>query len=121
MKKLILSLVILFSISTSVTSMAKENDKNTAAKVELSTAGGLKFKLSLSAIESGSSIAIKDNFGETLYSANLPKSESYSKVFDLSTLNDGNYTFIINNGGEIVEKPISIETRTTRTATPATL
>ncbi|WP_025763389.1 hypothetical protein [Dyadobacter tibetensis] len=121
MKKLIFSLAILLSLSVTNISFAKEKEDNAAAKVELSTMGGLKFKLSLSTVESNSTIAIKDNFGEVLYRANLPKSENYTKIFDFSTLTDGSYIFVINNGGSIVEKPISIETHVTRVATPASL
>ncbi|PWJ59334.1 hypothetical protein CLV98_102167 [Dyadobacter jejuensis] len=121
MKKLIFSLALLIGLSVSSFSFASEKNENAAAKVELATMGGLKFKLSLSSVSEKSSMAIKDNFGEVLYRTNLPKSDNYSKIFDFSTLNDGNYIFVINNGGEIVEKPITIETHTTRTATPAEL
>mgnify|MGYP003670645031 CR=1 FL=1 len=114
MKKIIFTLAILIGLTASNFSIAGDRNDNASATVELSTLGGLKFRLYVASVESKSSIVIKDNFGEILYSANLPKSENYTKVFDFSTLRDGNYVFVINNGDQKTEKPISIETQTTR-------
>ncbi|TLV01097.1 hypothetical protein [Dyadobacter luticola] len=111
MKKVFLTIAVLVGVSAANLSIAGEK-ANTS--IELVSTGELKFKLSLDNVKERSSIVIKDFGGDTVYSSNLPKSENFSKVFDLSNLSDGTYTFVINNGGEISSKPFSISTETKR-------
>ncbi|CAG4993566.1 hypothetical protein DYBT9275_01192 [Dyadobacter sp. CECT 9275] len=119
MKKILFSIAILMGVSIANLSAAS-SDKAGAANVEIAAIGELKFKLSLEDVKDKSSVQIKDENGEVLYSANLPKSANYTKIFDFSTLKDGGYVFVINNGKERIEKPFSIETQTTRVVTPTT-
>ena len=113
MKKIILGLALLMGVSIANVSFASEK-LGTEANIEIATVGELKFKLSLEDVKDNSSVIIKDLDGEILYSANLPKSANYAKIFDFSTLKDGGYVFIINNGKERIEKPFNIQTQTTR-------
>ena len=118
MKKTILAIAVLVGVSTASFSFAGEKVSNTsAAAIELVSADNLTFRLKLDSVKEKSSVTIKDENGTVLYSSAIPKSENYSKVFDLSNLLDGNYTFIVNNGTEITEKPFVIATETKRLVT----
>ena len=110
MKKVILAIAVLMSVSTAVFSFNGEEANKSS--VELVADSELRFKLALENVKEKSSLVIKDNFGQILYSANLPKTENYSKIFDLSGLADGNYSFVINNGKEVTVKPFEIATET---------
>lgn len=127
MKKSFLVIAVLMGVSTAnFANVLKTN--NTAVEVredrtvELSveTFSDLKFKLSVNNLSARSYIAIKSSVGEVLYSEYTSGSESYSKVFDLSNLLDGKYTFVVETSKGIVEKPFSIKTQTTRVVTPVT-
>jgi hypothetical protein len=118
MKKTILAIAVLVGVSTANFSYANEKVKNSeSAAIELLSAGNVAFRLRLDNVKEKSSVLIKDEFGTVLYSSSIPKSENYSKVFDLSNLLDGNYTFIVNNGNETTEKPFVIATETKRLVT----
>jgi hypothetical protein len=115
MKKTILAIAVLVGVSTA--SFAISNENNSAAAIELVSADNLTFRLKLDSVKEKSSVTIKDEVGTVLYNSAIPKAENYSKVFDLSNLLDGNYTFILRNGTEITEKPFVIATETKRLVT----
>ena len=118
MKKTILAIAVLVGVSTASFSYANEkNNNSSAAAIELVSGDNVTFRLKLDSVKEKSSVIIKDDFGTVLYSSAIPKSENYSKVFDLSNLLDGNYTFIVNNGSEVTEKPFVIATETKRLVT----
>ncbi|MCF0073248.1 hypothetical protein LZD49_22400 [Dyadobacter sp. CY261] len=118
MKKTILAIAVLVGVSTANLSIAADKAKeNNAASIELVSGGELKFKLSLESVKERSSLVIKDYTGTIVYSTSIPKAENYSKIFDLSNLADGNYSFVINNGSEITTKPFAISTETKRQVT----
>jgi len=117
MKKVILAIAVLVGISTSGFSFSGEVSNNNNSSIELIANSELKFKLALDNVKERASLVIKDQFGQILYSANLPKSENYSKIFDLSGLVDGSYSFVINNGGDVTVKPFEIATETKRLVT----
>ncbi|KAA0989495.1 hypothetical protein [Dyadobacter aurulentus] len=117
MKKTILAIAVLVGVSTANFSVAADKAKEANASIEVVAAGELKFKLKLDGVKERSTVAIKDFSGVTVYSTSIPKSESYTKVFDLSNLADGSYTFVISNGSEVSTKPFSISTETKRQVT----
>ncbi|MEO6284926.1 MAG: hypothetical protein ABIN80_15430 [Dyadobacter sp.] len=117
MKKAILTIAVLVGVSAANLSIAGDKAKENNASIELVSSSELKFKLTLETVKERSSLIIKDFNGDTVYSTSLPKSENYSKIFDLSNLADGNYSFIINNGSEISSKPFVISTETKRQVT----
>jgi hypothetical protein len=117
MKKTILAIAVLVGVSTANLSIAADKVKENNASIELVSGAELKFKLSLENVKERSSLVIKDYTGTIVYSTSLPKSENYSKIFDLSNLADGNYSFVINNGSEISTKPFAISTETKRQVT----
>ncbi|GGM80048.1 hypothetical protein GCM10010967_09790 [Dyadobacter beijingensis] len=118
MKKTILAIAVLVGVSAANFSIAADKVKeNNAASIELVSGAELKFKLSLESVKERSSLVIKDFTGTVVYSTSIPKSENYTKIFDLSNLADGNYSFVINNGSEITTKPFAISTETKRQVT----
>lgn len=117
MKKLILTVAVLVGVSAANLSVAGEKVANNAAAIELVSSTDLKFKLTLENVKERSSLIIKDNDGVVVYSTAIPRAEKYSKIFDLSNLLDGNYNFIVNNGGDVTAKPFAIATETKRSVT----
>ena len=117
MKKLILSVAVLVGVSTASFSFSADKVSNKAAAIELVSSSDLKFKLTLENVKERSSVVIKDNDGGVVYSTSIPQTEKYTKIFDLSNLLDGNYSFIVSNGGEVTSKPFAISTETKRQVT----
>lgn len=117
MKKTILTIAVLLGVSAANLTIAADKNKENNASIELVSNSELKFKLTLDTVKERSSLVIKDFNGDIVYSTALPKSENYSKIFDLSNLADGNYSFIVNNGGETSAKPFVIATETKRLVT----
>jgi|EP01012_Entosiphon_sulcatum_P019302 hypothetical protein len=117
MKKVILAIALLVAVTTSGFSFSGEVSKKENASIELIANSDLKFKLALDNVKEKSSLVIRDQYNQVLYSASLPKSENYSKIFDLSGLADGSYSFVISNGSEVTVKPFEIATETKRLVT----
>jgi len=117
MKKTILTIAVLMGVSAANLSIAGDKVKENNAAIELVSKGELKFKLTLENVKDKSSLVIKDFGGDIVYSTVLPKSENYSKIFDLSNLADGQYSFIVSNGNEVSSKPFNITTETKRQVT----
>ena len=117
MKKTILSIAVLVGVSAANLSFAGEKVATNAAAIELVSSSDLKFKLTLDNVKERSSLVIKDSFGNIVYSNSIPKSEKYTKIFDLSNLADGDYNFVVNNGSEVTSKPFAIATETKRLVT----
>ncbi len=111
MKRTILTLAVLLGVATANFTYAGEKN---AASIELVSATNLKFKLTLEQVEARSTVMIKNDMGEIIYSANLPKSDSYEKIYDLSNFMDGDYQFVIINGKDITTKDFKIKTETKR-------
>lgn len=123
MKKSFLLLAILVGVSVANVSEASNGIKivelpGISSDLNVKALEGLKFKLTVDNLQNKSYITIKNSVGETLYSEFLTKTEVFSKVYDLSGLPDGSYTFVVDNGKETIEKPFEISTEVKRTATP---
>lgn len=119
MKKLVLMLVVLVGVSTTNFTIASDNNQS-KVNVELSPLDNLQFKLVLDQVNTKSTVLIKDYSGAIIYTVTVPKTEKYTKIFDLSNLRDGSYVFQINNGKERVEKQFEINTEVKRIATQVT-
>lgn len=78
----------------------------------------MKYRLFVGKLSEHSHIAIKRESGEVLYNEYIAKAGVYSKIFDLSNLADGNYTFVVESNEASAEKAFAIKTETTRTLTP---
>ena len=119
MKKLIITFAVLMGVSAANLATASNGLKiveiNAEAKgLTVKAIEGLKFKLNLS---KKTFISIKNNQGEIFHTEFIVKKDSFSKVFDLSNLPDGNYYFEVITGSEKMTKPFQISTNVNRTAT----
>ncbi|MFN3785020.1 MAG: hypothetical protein ACK4R6_13970 [Spirosomataceae bacterium] len=128
MKRTILAIAVLVGVSIANVSVASNGIKivdilaaQPVADLQVEALKDLKFKLTVDKLGNKSYIAIKSQAtGEIMYSefVSNAKANSYSKVFDLSNLADGNYVFVVENGTEKMEKPFVISTEVKRTAIP---
>ena len=122
MKKLIITFAVLMGVSAANLATASNGLKiveiNAEAKgLTVKAIEGLKFKLSLDNLSKKTFISIKNNQGEIFHTEFIVKKDSFSKVFDLSNLPDGNYYFEVITGNEKMTKPFQISTNVNRTAT----
>lgn len=123
MKRIILVAAVWMGVSAANLATANTINPSTELRTDgtvdmnLETFNGMKFKLTVKNLSDRSYIAIKRSTGETLYSEYASKTESYTKVFDLSNLSDGDYTFVIETANGNLQKPFTISTETTRTVT----
>ncbi|AWV97815.1 hypothetical protein [Arcticibacterium luteifluviistationis] len=116
MKKLILSAVMLIGLSTAT--IAEANDHiYTANLVEtdlnVKAMKGLKFRVTAVNIAEKSVLELKDGRGTIIYKAPV-QDKDYVKVFDLSSLPDGDYSLVLSSGKESSIKAFEIKTETTR-------
>lgn len=120
MKKLFVTVALLMGVSATNFVEAKNGlkivDIAASTDVNITALAGLKFHLTSDNIQKKTYIALKDNNGTVLFSEYTSKAGSYSKLFDLSNLADGKYTFVVINGVEQVEKPFTISTNVNRSA-----
>jgi hypothetical protein len=121
MKKLILTFAVLMGVSAATTTYANDGIEivkiNFEAKgLEVKAMKGLKFELKLNNLQKKSYIAIKNTAGEIFYSEFTVKTSSFSKIYDLSNLVDGDYYFEVITGNEKMVKPFKISTQVNRTA-----
>lgn len=123
MKRIILVAAVWMGVSAAnlvtANTINPSTELRTDATVDVSveTFKDMKFKLTVKNLSNRSYIAIKRATGEVLYSEYAGKTENYTKVFDLSNLSDGKYTFVVETGNGNMEKPFTITTETTRTVT----
>ncbi|PWG05718.1 DUF3244 domain-containing protein [Polaribacter aquimarinus] len=68
-----------------------------------------RVKVEFNAVKKGQTITIKDENGITIYKNEIQKNGTYSKIFDLSALKNGNYTAELNKDFEILIKSFSIK------------
>jgi hypothetical protein len=123
MKKTYLALAVLMGVSAAnlavaiTPAQAVEIREGDAVVLNVETSKGLKFKLSASNLPSRAYIAIRNEEGKVLYSEYAGKTESFTKIFDLSNLSDGTYTFVVETSNGFVSKPFEIRTEVTRVVT----
>lgn len=122
MKKIILVAVVGMSVFATSLSNAQSNtvaiantSERGAVDLNVQTYKGMKFRLFVPNLSEHARVAIKRESGEILYSEYVSKSGVYTKMFDLSNLADGNYTFVVENNDATAEKAFAIKTETTRT------
>ncbi len=77
----------------------------------------LKFKISLLNNETGiAQLRILNDTGEEVYSDNIDAKLLAKKLFDLSNLMDGKYTFLIRINGTTEKQIVNLKTETNRMA-----
>lgn len=124
MKKTMLMLAAVIGVSLATQTFANDmrivRFARPASDLQLVALEGMKFKLTADKLQNRSYVAIKSQDGAVLFSEFVVNREGrYAKVFDLSMLTDGAYTFVIENGAEKLEKPFVIATEVKRTVIPA--
>ena len=125
MKKLILTVAVLMGVSAANNTFANDNFNGIkiveinaeATDLQVKAFKGLKFQLTLDNLDKKTYIAIKNASGEVFHSEYISKTETFSKLYDLSALADGEYFFEVVTGKEKLMKNFQIATNVTRTAT----
>lgn len=87
----------------------------TAFAAKINEVGTLRFKVEVSnPSRQKTTIALQDENGNILFSEYSFTDSQYNKLFDLTNLADGEYTFVIVSGKEKINKDFSIQTKTNR-------
>lgn len=81
------------------------NDKN----LENITLNASKVKIEFKSVKKGQSITIKDKFNANVYSQKIKTEGAYSKLFNVSALNNGTYTIELKKEKEIIIKTFKVE------------
>ena len=68
-----------------------------------------KVKVVFKNVKKGQQLKVKDNNGVVLHSEKITEEGSFSKYFDFSKLNNGNYTLELNKDFQIIIKSIYIK------------
>lgn len=79
-----------------------------ANEKENNTVNVKKVKVAFNAVKKGHVISIKSAYGITVYKTEIKENGSFSKVFDLSKLEEGNYTTELEKEFEIIVKSFSV-------------
>lgn len=96
------SLVVTLMLGT-LLGYAKETYKPT------SFVEGKKVKVGFKAVKKGQTLTIKDENGTTIYKQIIKSSGVYSKIFDLTALENGNYTTELEKDFEIIVRKIKVK------------
>jgi hypothetical protein len=67
-----------------------------------------KIKVEFKTVKKGELISIKNEKGAIIYSGEIKKSGSFARIFDLSSLKEGNYTTELEKDFEIIIKSFSV-------------
>ena len=67
-----------------------------------------RVKIEFSYAKKGHSLTIKDKDGAIIYDEKVKNTGNFSKTFDLTALNNGNYTAELNKDFEIIVKPFNV-------------
>ena len=88
-----------------------------ASELNLRALSNLKFVLSANKVGERTIISLLDEDKTVLFRDYANTNGDYTKIFDLSNLADGKYTFVVKNGVEEIEKTLEIKTSVERSAT----
>ncbi|UBM57998.1 hypothetical protein LAG90_14410 [Marinilongibacter aquaticus] len=118
MKKLVLTALMFAAVCTSTFAHDDLYFNNLAASdLKVKTLNGLKFRVTATNLLDQSVIAIKDKQGNTLYKESVAQF-AFAKVFNLTSLPDGEYSFELSTGDQVYKEPFKISTEVTRVASP---
>ncbi|TXD50129.1 DUF3244 domain-containing protein [Polaribacter sp. IC073] len=97
-KKYLVAIIML------VTSINYANEKATS----INTIDGKKVRVEFKAVKKGHTLSIKNEDGTLIYSKELKNSGNFSQIFDLSKLEEGNYTTELEKDYEITVKYFAV-------------
>ncbi len=81
------------------------NDNNTADVI----LNAKKVKVEFRAVKKGHTFTIKDSRGTRLYKQTVTSSGNFSKLFDLTALENGSYTAELDKDFEVIIKPFIVD------------
>ena len=87
-----------------VTYINYANEKATS----INTIDGKKVRVEFKAVKKGHTLSIKDEGGTVIYSQEIKNSGNFSQIFDLSKLEEGNYTTELEKDYEITVKYFTV-------------
>lgn len=121
MKKTIITFALLMGVSGATIAnndmkIVKVASLTETADLNLKALSGLKFILSANKVEQRTIISLVNEDKSVLFSEYADTNGDYTKVFDLSNLVDGKYTFVVRNGIEETKKTFEIKTSVERSA-----
>jgi CHU_C Type IX secretion signal domain len=117
-KFLVASAIVLASYG-SVNANLLRNDLNddTNQILTVKQVGNLKFKVLIANSQNQlTKIQILDANGNEIYNEKQITDKLNAKLFDLSNLSDGTYTFVVQKGDTIEKQKVNIITQTNRSA-----
>lgn len=107
------------SVNANLTCTNLIDDKDQVLTIK--QVGNLRFRLALlTADDQLASVQIIDASGNEIYGEKIVATKLNNKLFDLSNLTDGTYTFIIKKGKKVEKQNIFISTQINRSALVAT-
>lgn len=112
MKRIAFSFLLLTGLFLTSSGFTTTGDGDSSLK--FSPVGDTRFQVTFENPGKRSMLYIKDEVGRILYDEAIGRNETYSKIFDLSTLIDGKYTIEISRGKERISKPFVVATQTYR-------
>lgn len=68
-----------------------------------------KVKVEFSSVKKGQTLEIKDEIGTTIYFERIQNNGGLSRTFDLTALENGNYSIELNKDFEIIIKPFTVK------------
>ncbi|ARV08036.1 hypothetical protein BTO04_09225 [Polaribacter sp. SA4-10] len=68
-----------------------------------------RVKVEFNAVKKGQTLTIKNNLGTTVYNQEIKTSGNYSRTFNLTALENGNYTAELDKDFEVIVKPFIVE------------
>ncbi|MCE7059594.1 hypothetical protein [Dyadobacter sp. CY343] len=97
------------------TNVSVENTKSASDNLSILQIKPMQFRVSYNnPVSNTVAVRILDTENNVLFSENKRVNRNYLKYFDLSTLNDGTYTFEITDGKEKASQSFDILTTTSR-------
>ncbi len=99
MKKILLVVLMLGTL------ISYANDNITSDN----TLNAKRVKVEFRAVKKGQTLTIKDDKGTTLYNQVVTTSGNYSRLFDLTALENGSYTAELDKDFEVIIKPFIVD------------
>lgn len=100
-------LLVALMFGTLITNANENESLNTTSDIK-------RVKIAFEAVKKGHTLSIKDKDGTILYSTEIETNGEYSKTFDLSKLEKGNYTTELDKDFEIIVKSFSVNKGTVK-------
>lgn len=116
MKKVLLTVAMLIGVSAATFANDDMAILNLVdADLTVKSMANLKFLVKATNVETKAIVEIKDADGVVVFKEAVKSGDDYTKVFDLSALPDGSYSFVLFEGDKTTTKSFEIATEVKRT------